>query len=263
MLYDTHCHLNDNSDEELAGIVSRAKDVGLGYILQAGTSKGDVERDIKISEKFSDNEIRIGCAVAIHPENVVKEWYEMDEIVKVASSSSHILAIGETGLDTHTIENEDFFDKQVKSFENHIVASLTTSKPLILHLRGDKAITKAIDMLRYYSKNNTINAVLHSYTGDYDNGKRALDCGCYISFSGIVTFKSAKDLRDVVRRVPIESMFVETDAPFLSPEPMRGRKNETSFVSYTARFLCDFLGVEYDIFCDTTTNAVRFFKNKN
>lgn len=263
MLYDTHCHLDYHNDEEIKDIIIRAKKAKLGHIMQAGTLMKDIRREIEISEKFSDDEIKINCAVSIHPENVKGEYYKADEIVKIANSNSRILAIGETGLDTHILENEDFLEKQIESFEQHIEASIITNKPLILHLRGDKAISKAIEILQFYSKNDCVNAVLHSYTGDYDNAKKALDCGFYISFSGIVTFKKADDLREVVKKIPPERMFVETDAPFLSPEPMRGKKNETSFVLHTANFLSNFLNMDYEDFCDKTTqNALKFFKNE-
>ena len=262
MLYDTHCHLNYHTDEELRGIIARAKQEDLKYIMHAGSTISEIDREIDICNKFSDAEIQINCAVATHPENVLQDGIiSPDKLSQIAKKSDKIKAIGETGLDTHKAENEDFFNKQVKSFENHIEVAISLNLPLIIHSREEKAVSKVIEILQYY-KNTTLKSVLHSYTGDVENAQKALDIGCNISFSGIATFKNANDVREIVKIVPISQMFVETDAPFLAPVPMRGKQNETSFVAYTARFLSEFLNIDYNIFGNTTTNnAKKFFKN--
>ena len=262
MLYDTHCHLNYHTDKELKDIISRAKQEQLGYIMHAGAMIGEIDREIEICDKFSDEAIQINCAVATHPENVLKDGIiSTEKLSQIAKKSDKIKAIGETGLDTHNPENEDFFDKQIKSFENHIETALLLNLPLIIHSRDEKAVNKVVEMLQYY-KNTPLQSVLHSYTGDLDNAKKALDIGCNISFSGIVTFKNANDVREIVKIVPISQMFVETDAPFLAPVPMRGRQNETSFVAHTARFLSEFLNIDFNVLCNTLTkNAKKFFRN--
>ena len=251
MLYDTHCHLNYHSNDELTGIVLRAKEFGLTRIMQAGVRLQEVERDIEICNLFSNDDIKIHCSVAVHPENVKQEGIvSIDELKKNVVKSNHILAIGETGLDTHIPENEEFFDNQIKSFENHIECAVDMNLPIIVHSRGEKAVKKAVDMLCYYTNKNNINAVLHSYTDSYNNAKKALDGGLFISFSGIITF-------------PLSQMFVETDAPYLAPVPMRGKQNETGFVNYTAKYLSDFLNIDYDFFCtQTTKNGLKLFKER-
>ena len=264
MLYDTHCHLNYHNNDELREILARARDFGLTNIMQAGVRLQDVERDVEICNLFSNDDLKINCSVAIHPENV-KEYGVMsvEKIKNNAIKSNHIIAIGETGLDTHIPENEEFFDNQVKSFENHIECAVEMNLPLIVHSRGEKAIQKAIDMLCVYKKKYNINAVLHSYTGDYNDAKQALDHDFFISFSGIVTFKHADGVRDVAKKVPLNQMLIETDAPYIAPVPMRGKQNETGFVNYTAKFLSSFLNVSYDVFCKTTTeNGLRLFREK-
>ena len=262
MLYDSHCHLNYHTDEELKDIISRAKQEQLQYIMHAGATTAEIDREIDICNKFSDQEMHITCAVATHPENVLKDGIiSSDKLSQIAKKSDKIKAIGETGLDTHQPENEDFFDKQIKSFENHIETALLLKLPLIIHSRGEKAINKVVEMLQYY-KSTPLQSVLHSYTGDIENAKKALDIGCNISFSGIVTFKNANDVREIVKIVPISQMFVETDAPFLAPVPMRGRQNEAGFVAHTARFLSEFLKIDFNVFCNiTTNNAKKFFRN--
>lgn len=262
MLYDTHCHLNYHTDEELKDVISRAKLAGLGYIMNAGAKISDVKRAIDICDKFSDNEIKIFCGVANHPEESRKNVVSSKEVINLVEVYNNIKAIGETGLDTHVAENFDFIDDQVLSFEHHIEASLITGLPMIIHTRGDFAVSKSIEMLKFYQKDG-IRAVMHSYTDSVDNVKKLLNIGCFVSFSGIVTFKNADNVRDVAHVVPIERMFVETDAPFLAPTPMRGKTNETSFVKYTASYLSEFLKIDYKEFCEITTQNAKNFFNHN
>ena len=261
MLYDTHCHLNYHTDEDLTNIISRAQQYGVHYVMQAGAQIEELQREIDICEKFSNDKIKIFCAVATHPENTRNNVVSADKLIKKKKKSNTIKAIGETGLDTHIPENEDFLADQIKSFENHIATAIATQKPLIIHARGDLAISKSIEMLKSYRDN--VRFVMHSYTGDIENAKKALNIGGFISFSGIVTFKNAENVRDVAKFIPIDMMFVETDAPFLAPTPMRGKQNETGFVNFTARFISEFLKVDYNDFCKTTTqNAKIFFKHE-
>ena len=260
MLFDTHCHLNYHTDEELARIIKNAKDFGLRYIMHAGARPDEIDRQIEICNKFSDSELTIKCGFACHPEEVKNFGVlTVEELKTVATKDKNIIAIGETGLDTHIQENEEFLSDQIKSFENHIAAAIETKKPIIVHARGDVAISKSVEMLKFYKKDNT-SFVMHSYTGDIDNAKRALDCGIYISFNGIATFKNAHEVREIAKIVPRDLMLVETDAPFLSPVPVRGKPCETGFVHYTAKFLSQFLDVDFDTFCaQTTENGRRLF----
>ena len=262
MLFDTHCHLNYHTDDELARIIKNAKDFGLRYIMHAGARPDEIDRQIDICNAFSDGELTIKCGFACHPEEV-KNFGVMavEELKTVATKDKNIIAIGETGLDTHVPENEDFFSMQIKSFENHIAAALELDLPIIIHSRAEKAVARAVEMIQFYANERNFRAVLHSYTGDIDNAKRALDCGVYISFNGIATFKNANEVREIAKIVPRELMLVETDAPFLSPVPVRGKPCETGFVHYTAKFLSQFLDIDFDAFCaETTENGRRLFR---
>ena len=144
MLFDTHCHLNYHTDEELTRIIKNAKEFGLRYIMHAGARPDEIDRQIEICNAFSDSELTIKCGFACHPEEV-KNFGVMavEELKTIATKDKNIIAIGETGLDTHVPENENFFDAQVKSFENHIAAAIETKKPIIVHARGDVAISKS------------------------------------------------------------------------------------------------------------------------
>ena len=256
MLFDTHCHLNYHTDEELARIIKNAKDFGLLHVMQAGVRIDEIDREIDICDKFSDNDIKIFCALAIHPEYTKNNVASQDDLIRIAARNEKIKAIGETGLDTHIQENEEFLSDQIKSFENHIAAAIETKKPIIVHARGDLAISKSVEMLKFYKKDD-ISFVMHSYTGDIENAKKALDLGGFISFSGIVTFKHAENVRDVAKMVPLDSMCIETDAPFIAPVPMRGKPCETGFVHYTAKFLSQFLDIDFETFCHQTTENGR------
>lgn len=261
MLYDTHCHLNLAKTEEIVEIVNRAKQSDVKYIMQAGTKIDDIASEVDICNKFSDKDIKIFCAIADHPEEVRNNVHSTEEICSLVKMSDKIKSIGETGLDTHVAENLDFLEKQIASFENHIEASIKLNLPLIIHMRGNVAVMKIIEILKFYQKDG-IKAVMHSYSDNAENAKKILDIGCYISFSGIVTFKNAYNVREAAKMVPIDRMFIETDAPFLAPEPMRGKTNETSFVKHTSKYLSDFLKIDYKKFSDyTTENAKKFFNH--
>ena len=259
MLYDTHCHLNYHTDEELNEIISRAKQYKVSNIIQAGANIRDIHREINICNDFTDTNIKIFCGIANHPENTKDNVVSIDKLIQLATISPYIKAIGETGLDTHIPEHEDFLSDQIKSFENHIAVAIETKKPIIVHARGEQAIRKSCEILQFYSKKNNIHFVMHSYTGDLPETKKILDIGGFISFSGIITFKNANNVREVAKIVPIKQMFVETDAPFLAPVPMRGKQNETGFVNFTAHFVSDFLNINYNEFCATTTNNAKTF----
>ncbi len=275
MLYDAHCHLNmllntavkgsyefsDASDEDIKRVVKSAKLAGVSNIMQAGTFLDEIDREIEICEKFSDKDISIICAVANHPENVRKTGIaETKRIVKIAEKSPYIKAIGETGLDTHREENYEFLNEQIKSFENHIEATIQTGLPLIIHSYGVEAIEKAIDMVCNFVKEKPFKFVFHCYDGTYEQATKIIDNGGIISFSGTITFKKKTIAREILSKIPLDYIVIETDAPFLAPVPMRGQANEPSYIKYTAEFVANFLQIDYDEFCrKITENGKKFF----
>ena len=278
MLYDTHCHLNmirtpaegyydfhPANDNEIAGFIERAKVSGITNIMQAGTFTTEIEREIEICKKFSSNDISILCSLANHPENVketgIVSAIDLIRIVKQNDNSKYIKAIGETGLDSHRTENMDFWKEQVASFENHIEAGVELNLPIIVHAYGQEALDKCIDMATQIAKKNTdFKYVFHCFDGDYEKAKKIVDNGGIISISGIITFKRNEHTREVARKIPLEYLVLETDAPFLAPAPVRGQPNETSYIKYTAEFTSQFIGIDYDTFCEITTeNGIKFF----
>ena len=184
MLYDTHCHLNmirtpadgyydfhPANDNEVAGFVEHAKKNGITHIMQAGTFTTEIDREIEICKKFSDNDISILCSIANHPENVketgIVKAEELIKIVKQNDNNKYIKAIGETGLDSHRAENMDFWQEQIKSFENHIEASIILNLPIIIHAYGQEALDKCVDIVVQVAKENSnFKFVFHCFDGD-------------------------------------------------------------------------------------------------
>lgn len=274
MLYDTHCHLNmmlrkdaglydirDATDDEIKVVVQMAKEAGVSNIMQAGTFLSEIDREIDICKKFGDDDIKIFCAVANHPENVKQVGVvEAGKLIDIARKSPYIKAIGETGLDTHREENYDFLKEQIRSFENHIEACVATNLPLIIHAYGLEAIEKSIDIVCNLAKQESFKFVFHCYDGTYEQAKQIADCGGIISFSGTVTFKKKTIVKDILTRLPLDFIVIETDAPFLAPMPMRGKANEPSYIKYTAEFIANFLEMDYEKFCEKIMeNSKRFF----
>jgi len=175
-----------------------------------------------------------------------------DELVELATNSN-VVAIGETGLDYY--RNEGSLDWQRKRFTNHIEAAKVSRKPLIIHTRS--AANDTMDMLENQDA-ESCGGVMHCFGEDWATAKRALDIGFYISFSGIVTFKNAESLRDVARKVPLDRMLVETDAPYLAPVPFRGKVNEPGYVRHTAEMLAKIHDVPLEVLAEVTTN--NFFQ---
>ncbi len=273
-IFDTHCHLNmirepesgyytarSSTDEEINNFVVNAKKNEITHIMNAGTFISEIDREIEICKKFTDNDIKIFCALANHPENIrTTGVIKTDEILKIIknidNSTTYIKAIGETGLDSHRTENLDFFDKQIKSFENHIEAGIILNLPIIIHAYGKEALDKSIDIAIQTSKNNNnFKYIFHCYDGDYENAKKIVDNNGIISISGILTFKKNEHTREVVKKIPLTFLTLETDAPFLAPSPVRGKPNETSYIKYTAEFFSKLLEIDYSKLCNKTTET--------
>jgi len=278
MIYDTHCHLNiirdleggrydckNSTDEDVKRVINNAKESNISYLMQAGTFLSEIDREIDICKKFSDKKIDIKCALANHPENIketgIVKSSDLINIVKQGDNFEYIKAIGETGLDTHKPENYDFLEEQKKSFENHIEVAIELNLPVIIHTYGVEAIEKGIDMITSVAKKTDIKFVFHCYDGTYEQAKQIVDNGGIISFSGTITFKKKTISREIISNIPLDYIVIETDAPFLAPEPFRGKENEPSLIKYTAKYISDYLNIDYDEFCDKTkTNGLKLFK---
>ena len=230
-MIDSHCHLDHEPlFSDLLNVIKRSKDVGIKKILTISTSH---ESFIKIKEIISKDEIIFGT-IGIHPHESTKNEISSDFIVKNLNENPKIIGIGETGLDFFYNNSEK--DKQIKSFEKHIEASIKTNVPLIVHSRN--AEDETFDILNSYKKQN-LKILMHCFTGTKSFAKKLLTLDAFFSASGIITFKNSLDLQETFKFLPIDRILIETDSPFLAPVPNRGKKNEPAFIDYTAKKLAE------------------------
>lgn len=260
MLVDSHCHLTMIDlapfDNDMAQLIHHTKENQVDYLLSVSVILEEAPALIKLTETFPN----VYCSVGEHPNEHPGKQITSQMILAYAAHPK-VIAIGETGLDFFRSQGEVTWQRT--RYENHIEAASILNKPLIIHTRSAKK--EALDILRHYSLNlpNPPKAVMHCFTEDWDTAKTALDMGLYISFSGIVTFKNATELQEVAKKVPLDRILVETDAPYLAPIPYRGKPNIPSYVRYTAEFLATLREESVDQFClETTHNFFRLFKIK-
>ena len=254
MLIDSHCHLDfPELKDQLDAVLDRARTAGVGLMVTISTRVGRFVELRQIAEAH-DN---VFCSVGTHPHNAAEEPDIMvEELVELARHPK-VVAIGEAGLDYHYDNSPR--DVQKKSFRTHIAAARETGLPLVIHARDADA--DVARMLEEETAKGAFPFVLHCFTGGPELARRGLALGGYISFSGVVTFKSADALRDIALAVPYDRLLVETDAPYLAPEPLRGRSNEPAFVAYTAARLAALRGLsEAEMARTTTDNFFRLFK---
>lgn len=244
MLVDSHCHLQMlNPEEPTATFLEAAAAAGVEHMLTVAISLDDSARTIALAERHP----QISASVGAHPSDDGPEP-SVDEIVRLAQSSPQVVAIGETGLDYHY--NKGDLDWQRNRFREHIRAAREVNKPLIVHTRDARE-----DTVRILEEERAGEAggVIHCFTENYEMASRCLDMGFYISFSGIVTFRNAEELRDVARRVPLERTLVETDSPFLAPVPHRGKPNQPAFVRHVAEQLAELHEISLEELARVTT----------
>ena len=246
MLIDSHCHLNyPGLVEDQAGVLARARAAGVTGMLGIATKKHEWADVIGVAER----ELDVWATVGIHPHEA-DAHVEVDTAALLAvAGHPRVVGIGETGLDYY-YDHSDRAQQQ-RSFRSHIAASRETGLPLIVHTRDAEADTAAI--LREEMGKGAFPGVIHCFTASRAFAETALDLGLYISLSGIVTFKSAKDLQETALSIPADRLLVETDSPFLAPVPMRGRPCEPAFVSHTARFVADLRGVSAEELMEATS----------
>lgn len=253
MIVDSHCHLDfPDFAAELDDVVARARAAGVGRLVTIGTRvrrSGEVRA---IAERFDD----VFCSVGTHPHNAGEEAdVTLDEIL-AAADHPKVVAIGEAGLDYHYDTAPR--DAQAAGFRRHIEAARRTGLPLVIHARDADEDVAAI--LEEESGKGAFGFVLHCFTAGPDLARRAVALGGYVSFSGILTFKSGAPLREIAASLPADRVLVETDAPYLAPNSRRGKRNEPSYVVETAHILAQARGVSFDeIAALTTQNFFRLF----
>jgi TatD DNase family protein len=255
LLTDSHCHLDrlDLSpyDGDLAAAVAAARERGVARMLCIGIDRSNAPTVIEIARRFEG----IYASVGIHPLDIADQVEAVDELVALADDEL-VIAIGETGLDYYYTQDKK--SEQQESFYNHLRASAQTGKPSIVHTRDAREDTLAI--IREASDPN-VAGVLHCFTESLEMAKAALEMNFYISFSGIITFKNAADLREVVAHVPLERMLIETDSPYLAPMPYRGKKNEPKYVVEVAQCVAGIKGISFEQVAEQTAeNFDRLFK---
>ncbi len=253
-MIDSHCHLDQEPlFNDLNQIISRSKNVGIEKLLTICTTKDSFNKILKIVE-FDP---MIYGTYGIHPHETKNDKIEINTIVNKISLNKRIIGVGETGLDFYY--NNSDKESQVLSFRNHIEASLNLNIPLIIHSRN--AETETYEILKDYQDKN-LKILMHCFTGSYDFAEKLMKYNSFFSASGIITFKNSLDLQNTFKKIPLNKILIETDSPFLSPIPMRGKKNEPSYIKYTLNKLAQIKNMDSKkIDITTTKNFNKLFFN--
>lgn len=269
---DSHCHIDGEAfDADRDEIVRRAKEAGVKYMLNIGTGNphdGEIAKAVEVAENYEN----VFASVGIHPHDA-KEYNDKAEnhLIDLVKSSEKVIAWGEIGLDFYYDHSPR--DVQIEVFKRQIRTARDLDLPVIIHSRD--ANDETVGILREECSSQTENekrktensensfrgGIMHCFGGTAEMAKSLMEIGFLISFAGNVTFKKAENLREAARAVPLEKLLIETDCPFLTPIPFRGKRNEPSFVVHTAKFLADFYEVELEKLANQTTkNFLDFFK---
>lgn len=254
MLVDSHCHLDRLDliafDGNLTSALEFAAQNDVGYFLCVGIDIPTFPQVLAVAEKYPN----VFASVGIHPTEDESHKITTDELIKLANHPK-VVAIGETGLDFYRDDTKK--DLQKERFRQHIQASIQTGKALIVHSRQARQDT--IQVLKEEGADK-VGGVLHCFTEDWEMAKQAIDLNFYISFSGIVTFQNAKELREVAKLVPLDRILIETDSPYLAPVPFRGKPNQPAYVRYVAQQIADLRDISYETVAEhTTTNFFKLF----
>lgn len=255
MFVDAHCHLSGLEPAELEATLTRARQNGVAWFVAigAGDSLADNAKTLAIANACTD----VVCALAVHPHDarlVTDENFA--GLSQLITENEKVRAVGEIGLDYHYMHSDK--DLQRNVLRRFIRLAHQVKKPVVIHDRdcGDECIT----ILRE-EKADEVGGMVHCFTGSLELAKKYLDLGFIVSFTGIITFKNAGDLREVVKIVPLDRMTIETDSPFLAPLPYRGKKNEPAYVKLVAECVAQIKGIPLtDVARITTENATRLFR---
>ena len=253
MLIDSHCHLNMiEFADDLPEVIARAKEAGVSMMQSICTRKSDFAHILEITAKYPE----VYASFGIHPHEVEAEGVLSVEDIVSHTQHPKVIGVGETGLDYYYEHSKR--DVQRESFTNHIRASSETKLPVIVHSRS--ADEDTMNILASEMKNNPFPGLIHCFSSTKELAEKSLDLGLYISIAGIITFKNADDLRATMKYVPIDRILIETDSPYLAPIPMRGKRNEPSFVTNVAMCLAEVKGVSFEEVANVTTaNFKRLF----
>ncbi len=252
MIIDTHAHLDfPDYKSDLESVLSRAKQADVGYIINVGTNLASSKKSVALANRFNN----VYASIGVHPHDAAnvseQDWQALESLAK----ESKVVAIGETGLDYY--RNRSPHEDQQRVFHKHLAFAKTNNLPVIIHCRD--ASSDCLKILAEH-KNGALKGVVHCFSGTREIAKKCINMGLYVSFAGPITFSNANTLREVAKSIPVERLLMETDSPFLSPQPKRGERNEPSYLSFIIPVLADIYGLSLkDIERITTFNACKVF----
>ncbi len=258
MIIDSHCHLDyEPMFSDLDAVIKRAKESQVKFILTISVTDAKYNNILNIVKKFSN----VYGTYGIHPHEAKNhKKLNKNTILKKISMSKKIIGIGESGLDfyyNHSDQND-----QIKLFEEHIKASIQSKLPIVVHSRNAEELT--YDILSKYSKKENLKILMHCFTGSKKFAEKLLELNAYFSASGIITFKKNEELKETFKTIPLNKILIETDAPYLSPEPIRGKSNEPSNLIHTAKYLANLKEIDFeDMSLKTSNNFFKLFGNLN
>ena len=252
MLIDSHCHLDrvdlKTHDNDFGCLMRACAEAGVSRMLCVG-----IDLDAyPVMRRLVDPYPEVDVAVGVHPNEEGGEEPSVERLLELAADP-RVVAIGETGLDYYRLEDGDASIQHTR-FRTHIVAARACGKPLIIHTRQARADT--IRLLREEGA-EAVGGVLHCFTEDWETARAGLDLGFYVSFSGIITFKSAESLREVARQVPLDRLLIETDSPYLAPVPYRGKPNEPTYLKHVAECIAGLRGLDVERLAEVLTDNDR------
>ncbi len=254
-MIDSHCHLDhENLINNLEDILKRSKDIGITKLLTICTTLNSFQ---KIEDLVNYDEIIYGT-FGIHPHETEKDIISKRQIINKIKGKKKIIGVGETGLDFYY--NHSNKKRQISSFREHIEASIELNIPLIVHSRNAEIDT--FNIINDY-KNSNPKILMHCFTGSLDFAKKLNSLDAFFSASGIITFNKSEDLRKTFSNIPLDKILIETDSPYLAPVPMRGKKNEPSYIKYTAEKLAELNSIKFEKLIDITSrNFNSLFSSK-
>ena len=250
-LIDAHCHLTYEPFTDIDAVLKRSAEAGITGWVTIGTDLADSQKAVELAGRFEN----MSATVAIHPHNAKTADQTTVAQIKELAQNKKVVAIGETGLDLHY----DFStpQQQQDSFLRHLEIAKELNLPVVIHSR--EAFDETMEILEAH-ESGLKGLVFHCYSGDVRQAKIVLGKGWYISLTGVVTFKNAETTREVAKYVPLDRLMIETDAPYLSPEPMRKQKvNEPALLIHTAKFVAAIRGMELAKLAEAVTNTTKQF----
>jgi TatD DNase family protein len=255
MLIDSHAHLEmPDFKRDLEAVIQRAQDSNVEYIFTVGTERRDWKRALEIANTHPS----IYAILGVHPHNAKEIDGETYPILRELCQNKKVRAYGEIGLDF--FRNLSPRDVQLERFREQIGLAKELQFPIVIHDR--EAHQETLEILKT-EKAEECGGIIHCFSGDYEMAKACIEMGFFISIPGSITFKNAERFREIVKRLPLESLLVETDAPFITPEPVRGKRNEPSYIRYTAQKVAEIKKIPFEKVAEVTTeNALRVYRLK-